>query len=570
MPGHDIIVVGASAGGVEALLQLVPNLPPDLPAAIFIVLHIPAHGTSVLPDILNRAIKKRQKNSLLKAVHAQDNEKIVHGRIYIAPADRHLLVKDGYVSLARGPKENGHRPAVDTLFRTAARAYGRRVVGVVLSGSLDDGTAGLVAVKQRGGVAVVQNPDEALYSGMPGHAIESVEVDYVLPVAEIAPVLVKLAHQPVEEKGEDAVSSDMEMESDMAELKLGAMQNPDRPGTPSPFGCPDCGGVLWELDEGKLIRFRCRTGHAYSTNSLLAAQSEAQEEAMWNALRALEEKAALTQRMAKRAFDRDQSFSARRFEEQANTAYERAAILRELLLKNDSNGNSKQAKTLVAQQSEQTSHSSKMEGVGKPDTFHRVFAHFSPPYVVAICASAKGLNALSQVLSALPADFPAAITVVQQKLVDHPSITAEILNRHTQLQVKQAESEDVLSPNTIYISPPNQHLLVNPDGTLSLIRSELVNYARPSADLLFESVAASFKQRAIAVILTGTSSDSAGVRAIKQMGGKVIAEDLDPTEFSAMPEAAIDTKNVNLVVPLNEIAANLVSLVTMEEKLNGL
>lgn len=564
MSGHDIIVVGASAGGVEALLQLIPNLPPDLPAAIFIVLHIPAHGTSVLPDILNRAIKKQQKNSPLKAVHALDGEKIVNGRIYIAPSDRHLLVKDEYVHLARGPKENGHRPAVDTLFRTAARAYGRRVVGVVLSGSLDDGTAGLVAVKQRGGVAVVQNPDEALYSGMPGNAIENVEVNYVLPVAEIAPVLVELAHQPVEGKGEDAVSNDMDMESDMAELELGAMQNPNRPGEPSPFGCPDCGGVLWELDEGKLVRFRCRTGHAYSTNSLLAAQSEAQEEAMWNALRALEEKAALTQRMAKRAYDRHQSFSAKRFEEQANTAYERAAILRELLLKGDSNGHSKEALALVGtQESEQTSHSSKMEGVGFPDTFQRVFAfHPSPRYVVAICASAGGINALSQVLSALPADFPAVITVVQQKLVDHPSISAEVLNRRTELRVKQAESEDALSPNTVYIAPPNQHLLVNPDATICLIRSELVNYARPSADLLFESVAASFKQRAIAVVLTGTSSDSAmGVRAIKQMGGKVIAQ-RDYTEFSAMPEAAIDIKNVDLVVPLNEIAANLVNLLT--------
>ena len=170
MAGHDIIVIGASAGGVEALGQLIPLLPPDLPAAVFIVLHISSQGTSVLPNILNRAIAKRQKNSTLKAVHPQDGEPIVHGQIYVAPPDCHLLVKDGYIRLARGPKENSNRPAVDPLFRTAARAYGRRVVGVVLSGSLDDGTAGLMAVKQRGGVAIVQKPEEALYSGMPDNA----------------------------------------------------------------------------------------------------------------------------------------------------------------------------------------------------------------------------------------------------------------------------------------------------------------------------------------------------------------------------------------------------------------
>ncbi|MGL4621652.1 MAG: chemotaxis protein CheB, partial [Chroococcidiopsis sp.] len=293
MPGHDIIVIGASAGGVEALSQLLSLLPADIPAAIFVVLHVPSEGYSILPKILNRAIAKRQKQSSLKAIHPQDGEQIEYGRIYVAPPDLHLLVKRGSISLAHGPKENGHRPAVDTLFRTAARAYGQRVVGVVLSGTLDDGTAGLMAVKQRDGVAIVQDPKEAMYSGMPRSAIENVEVDRILPVAEMAALLVELARQPIVTKTA-AISDDMEMEADMAELELNAMQNPDRPGTPSPYACPDCGGVLWELDEGRLMRFRCRTGHAYSTDSLLAAQSESLEDALWSALRALEEKAALT------------------------------------------------------------------------------------------------------------------------------------------------------------------------------------------------------------------------------------------------------------------------------------
>ena len=564
MIGHDIIVVGASAGGVEALCQLIPLLPSDLPAAVFIVLHISSTGTSVLPNIINRAIAKRQKKSTLKAVHPQDGEEIVHGRIYVAPPDRHLLVKDGYIRLARGPRENCNRPAVDPLFRTAGRAYGRRVVAVILSGTLDDGTAGLMAVKQRGGVAIVQKPEEALYSGMPDNAIENVEVDHILPVAEIAAMLTLLAHQPVEENREDAVSSDLEMESDMAELELGAMQNSNRPGTPSPFGCPDCGGVLWELEQEKLIHFRCRTGHAYSTQSLLAAQTHAQEEAMWNALRALEEKAALTKRMAQQANDRSQLYSAQRFEEQANVAHERAAILRELLLKSG-DGNSYKAhrgQKRAEKNGDLTTHQSKIELLLPTRSFH----------VIAICGSGGGVDALTQVLSALPVDFPAAIAIVQHISPNYPSMMADILSRRTQLQVKLADAKDVLRPGTVYIAPPDQHLLVNSDNSLCLSRSQLVHYVRPSADLLFESVAASFKQRAIAIVLTGMGSDGAmGVRAIKQMGGKVIAQDRTTAEFFAMPEAAINTGDVDLVVPLNEIALKLIDLVMMQkEKLNEL
>ena len=561
MAGHDIIVIGASAGGVEALGQLIPLLPPDLPAAVFIVLHISSQGTSVLPNILNRAIAKRQKNSTLKAVHPQDGEPIVHGQIYVAPPDCHLLVKDGYIRLARGPKENSNRPAVDP-FRTAARAYGRRVVGVVLSGSLDDGTAGLMAVKQRRGVAIVQKPEEALYSGMPDNAIENVEVDHILPVAEIAATLTLLAHQLVED-GEDSVSSDLEMESDMAELELSAMQKSHRPGTPSPFGCPDCGGVLWELEQGKLTHFRCRTGHAYSTHSLLAAQTHAQEEAMWNALRALEEKAALTKRMAQRANQNNQTYSAQRFEEQANTAQERAAIMRELLLKGDGNGNKANGEQKRSQgDGDLRTYQSNIELLLSSRNFH----------LIAICASAGGLNALSQVLSALPADFPAAIAIVLHVSPVHSSMVTDILSRCTQLQVKLADAKDVLRPGTVYIAPPDQHLLVNSDSTMCLSRSELVSYIRPSADLLFESVAASFKQRAIATVLTGMGSDGIiGIRAIKQMGGKVIAQDRTTAEFFAMPEAAINTGNVDLVVPLNEIAQKLVNLVTVQsEKVNEL
>jgi two-component system chemotaxis response regulator CheB len=204
MAGHDIIVVGASAGGVHALVTLVGSFPQKLPAAIFVVLHIPAESPSLLPDILSRA-------GPLEAVEAVDCMDIEHRCIYVVPPDHHLLIERGHVRVVRGPKENRHRPAVDPLFRSAAQVYGPRVVGVILTGALDDGTAGLLAVKRRGGIAVVQDPDEALYSSMPLSALTNVEVDYRLPLSSIGPLLVHLANEQVEENGENSVSKDMEM-----------------------------------------------------------------------------------------------------------------------------------------------------------------------------------------------------------------------------------------------------------------------------------------------------------------------------------------------------------------------
>lgn len=328
-------MIGASAGGVEALRELVSHLPSDLPAAVFVVLHISPNNGSVLPSILSRA-------GSLKAIHPQPGEVIAPGRIYVAPPNHHLIVKSGIIELSNGPKENNHRPAIDVLFRTAARAYDSLVIGVVLSGLLDDGTAGLLAIKQRGGIAIVQDPHEALYSAMPRSAIENVEVDYILPVSEIAATLKQLVNEPVERRQETPLSSDLEMESDMAELEPAAMQNDERPGTPSAFACPDCGGVLWELNDSNLIRFRCRTGHAFSVESLLAQQSEALEEALWTALRALEETAALRERMFQRASQSGHRGIAEIYKEQAHTAKQQALIIRQALL-NGLNGKDQSA-----------------------------------------------------------------------------------------------------------------------------------------------------------------------------------------------------------------------------------
>ena len=566
MAGHDIIVVGASAGGVETLTQIVRGLPPNLPAAIFVVLHLPSQSKSVLPSILNRSIQKGQRDTSIQAVHPQDGETIRHGRIYVAPPDYHLLIKNGYVRLVRGPRENSHRPAVDPLFRTAARVYGQRVVGVVLSGTLDDGTAGLLVIKQRGGVAVVQDPDEALYSGMPRSAIENVDIDHILRVSEIPSTLQELAYKPVEME-RTSMSSEMEMEADTAELELEAMHDFNRPGKPSGFGCPECGGSLWELQEGALIRFRCRTGHAFSTGSLLAEQSEALETALWTALRALEEKAALVHRLAGRARDRRQLLSAERFAEQAQVAQQRATLIRQLLLKEDGesiatdppHGNGQVVRTV--------SHVA-MQGDGskpvQPTTAETI--DFK---VVALCASAGGLKAISQILSALPANLQCAITVVQHLSPQHSSQLAEILSRRTTLAVKEAEAGDVLRPGKVYIAPPDHHLLVNSDGTLSLSHTELVHFVRPSADLLLESMAASLKQQAIAVVLTGSGVDGAmGVRAIKQMGGSVVVQNQATSEVFGMPGAAIATGSADRIVSLDEIATTLVELVATGDGAN--
>lgn len=324
MPGHDIIVIGASAGGVEALTALVKHLPSSLPAAVFVVVHFPPQSTSILPRLLTRA-------GPLPATHADDGEAIKTGHLYIAPPDFHLLLKDGRTSVVRGPRENHSRPAIDPLFRSAALAYGPRVVGIILSGTLADGAAGLAAVKRRGGVAVVQDPDDAFFPDMPRSALQYVKADHVLPLSAMPPLLVRLASEPVGEGGKP-MSSEMEKETDIAQFDLATLESEEKPGMPSVFACPDCGGTLWELQDENLLRFRCRVGHAFSSESLLAAQTGEIETALWVALRTLEERATLVRRLENRARENQQQFAASSFAEQAQTAEHQAALIRKLLL----------------------------------------------------------------------------------------------------------------------------------------------------------------------------------------------------------------------------------------------
>ena len=324
MTGHDIIVIGASAGGIQALQELVGGLPGGLPASLFVVVHTSPHSSGVLPHLLNR-------KASLSAEYAVDGRPIRHGRIYIAPPDHHLLLKGPNICVARGPKENGFRPAVDPLFRTAARNFGARVVAVVLSGGLDDGTTGASLVKQFGGTVIAQDPEEAPFASMPESAIQNVDVDHVLRVAQMPAVLERLALEPVPQ-GVQEMSQARETEPDVAEVGTDALVTGELPGPPSGFTCPGCGGALWELRDGKLLRFRCHVGHGYTAESLMAEQSNGLEVALWTALRALEENANLQRRMAERAQKSNHHYMLKKYLDDAKDTEARAAVIRKVLV----------------------------------------------------------------------------------------------------------------------------------------------------------------------------------------------------------------------------------------------
>lgn len=326
MAGHDIIVVGASAGGVEALSALVAELPDDLPAAVFIVLHMGPHSATALPQILGRRTK-------LRVEHARDGEPVELNRVYVAPPDHHLLLAGAKIRVANGPRENGHRPSVDTLFRSAAASYGPRVTGVVLSGTRDDGTAGLRAIHDRGGVAMVQDPEEAMFPGMPQSAMAGDDPDYVLPVGAMGDLLSELARDEPAQEGRSATMPDeLDAELRWANPDL-AWSAPVEPplGTPSGFTCPECHGSLWEIEDEGFPRYRCRVGHGFSAESLIVTQRTDVEAALWTAYRALEERVALFRRLADRAHGRHAEITAEYFRTEAADVGRQAEILRAVL-----------------------------------------------------------------------------------------------------------------------------------------------------------------------------------------------------------------------------------------------
>jgi two-component system chemotaxis response regulator CheB len=281
------IVIGASAGGFEVLRNIVSQLPKDITTPIFVVMHIPAHHRSHLPEILS-------KSGPLPAVHPQDGERIQNGMIYVAPADHHLLIDDGYIAVKKGPKENGFRPSIDALFRSAAYSYGPGAIGVVLSGALHDGASGLWSIKRLGGTAIVQDPYEAEYPSMPRSALEYVDADYKVRSAEIAALLARLVHEKLEEAGMSR-KNDKGLEERVAtEVQIAAGSNVSQKnildlGELTPFACPECHGALVRIKEGKLSRFRCHTGHGFTEDALLEGIMQSTGDSIWQVARGLQE-----------------------------------------------------------------------------------------------------------------------------------------------------------------------------------------------------------------------------------------------------------------------------------------
>jgi two-component system chemotaxis response regulator CheB len=322
MAKFDVVVIGASAGGVGFLQRVVERLPPRFPAAVFVALHLPDGVRSMLPAILERA-------GPLKVSHPENGERIRRGRIYVAPPGFHLTLEAGRMRVTRGAREHGLRPAIDPLFRSAALVFGPRVIGVVLSGLLDDGTVGLKEIKRAGGVAVVQDPSETPWPSMPESALAHVAVDYKVSASEIGELLETL----VASGDASAVGRPMDedLEKEVNELTMHEDER-DHPGEPSPYSCPECGGVLWELQDGEMLRFRCRVGHAYTSETLTSEQATAVEHALWSALRALEEQAAVRRRIGQRMRRLGHHSSAAKFEQRVVELEAQAQSVRDLLM----------------------------------------------------------------------------------------------------------------------------------------------------------------------------------------------------------------------------------------------
>jgi two-component system chemotaxis response regulator CheB len=317
---RGLVVVGASAGGVEALRTCVSGLSAGFDGAVCIVLHIPRSGTSALPGILSRS-------GPLPAVHATDGCQLQAGRIYVAPTNLHMLVEDGRLRLSHGPAENGHRPAIDPLFRSAAREWGAAVVGVVLSGTRDDGAYGLSTVARHGGFGLVQDPEEALYPWMPRHALDLMPQAAIMPVGKMGGALRQLL-QDMSGPAPTTVADDAQVDAEDAMAKLEDLTAEDAGGLPAGFGCPSCHGSLFELPGN---RFRCRVGHAWTAAGLLEEQGAVLEGALWMALRSLEEKSSLSRRMAESARLRGNASTAARYQEVASDAEGSGRVIRRLI-----------------------------------------------------------------------------------------------------------------------------------------------------------------------------------------------------------------------------------------------
>ena len=324
MPVRDLVVIGASAGGLRPLADILRALPVRLPAAVVIVVHTRSSG-GLLPQVLAR------RSGRLVA-EATDLAPLEPGRVYVAPADRHVLIGPAGLRVVRGPRENGFRPAIDPLFRSAARRCGPRVVGVVLSGALDDGSCGLSAIVGRGGAAIVQDPEDAEFASMPLAALRQVPGGETLPAAAIGDAIARHVGPAAAAEGEPTPMTrrdESDLSRETANTPVSEMEG--RFGPPTPISCPACGGSLWETTEGGVVRYRCHVGHQYAPDSLLADHGEAVEQALWSAVRILEQHAELRARMARRAEGAGLHRVAESFDEDSRAYHRQASDVRRLV-----------------------------------------------------------------------------------------------------------------------------------------------------------------------------------------------------------------------------------------------
>ena len=328
MIAKRVVVIGASAGGIEALRVLVSGIPETFPAPICIVIHTSPESPGVLAEILNRLTP-------LSVSQACDGQRLEAGHIYVAPPDRHLIIEPGRVRVTKGPREHRFRPSIDPMFRSAAQVFGPNAIGIVLTGNLDDGVAGLSTIKKLGGTAIVQDPSEALFSSMPLQAMTNVNVDHVVPLTHIPRLLVELTSGLPVDVEPQRVPRHIEVEVNIAKEQNPRDAGLEQVGKPSPYACPECHGVLLEIDDDGRLRFRCHTGHAYSLESLLAAINDGIENAMSTAMRSIEEGSLLMKDIATQLKRRNRSDESARLMNASDRAKQQAEAIRQLILEPD-------------------------------------------------------------------------------------------------------------------------------------------------------------------------------------------------------------------------------------------